>query len=294
MESTTVSFSVDAMPSTPVRRGRRGRSGLPAGQLSPPSVLAADFSFGPLYAPGEKWVGSLLEEYGPPATQTTVTWSTSYEVVQVAGRGTHLFVVLGRARDGELSVLERWDLTQPTGAPTVTLDQTSVVVGVSVATSPATPGFQGGTWIAPSERTAPAQPARTECYRGPLLGEDLALEVDPDGRFALVLARDQGKLYRVLLEEDAEPVVVLDDTAVPALAHVNGLQTFRHATWGRQVSGFIDAPGLARLILFDYDNDAVFDQVEAVSLATLNAMNLPADWVEDYTNYSGLFAPYDW
>jgi len=251
-------------------------------------------NFGPVFKPGEKWVGGLLKEYGEPTAKTTTTWSTSYTVDSVAGRGTQLLVVLGTAREGDVSILERWDLPPLTGAPTVTIAQAVIAVGVPVATPPVSVGFHGGMWIAPAQRATQPQPVRTECYRGPKLGEDLELEVDPDGRFALILARDHGTLYQIMLREGAEPVVVYDDTSVSSLGFVHGIQTFRHATLGRQVSGLIRAPGLATIIFYDYDNDGIFDSVDEVSLSVLNNMNLPEDWVEDYTNYSGVFAPTNW
>ncbi len=268
--------------------------GFAGGVRKPVSVLTMSLGFGVIYKPGEKWITGELDEYTDPVVTTTTKWTTSYDVQRVAGRGTHLLVVLGTARDGELTVIERWDLTPTAGTPTLSFTQATVAVGTPVSTPAPVSAYQGGSWILPASRPAPTAPTRTECYRGPLLGEDLEIEVDPDGRFVLVLARGQGKLYRVLLEEDTTPVVILDDSQSPSLGYADGLQTFRHFSQGRQVSALLKGSPLARLVLYDYDNDGEFDHHAEYSDAEEQTQGLPEAWVEDYTNYSGAFAPHQW
>jgi hypothetical protein len=283
--------------SAAVPRRRAKWSGSPGQPALVPLFLGTDFSFAALYRPGEKWVGARLTDYvegEAPGPRTEWNWTTSFDVLHVGGRGTDLLVVLGVARNGD-TILERWDIGLPAGAPTAALAPAAPVVGVAVAVPALQLGVQGGTPIPPAQRGAGPQPSRTEVYRGPSLGQDLEVEVDPNGRYALVLSRDGGALYRIVLAEGASADLILDSQSAPSLARVFGLDFYRHALLGQQVGGRIKggAP-LSRIVLGDLDNDGVFESVEELTLQECEYLGLPQAWVEDYVNYSGNFAPYDW
>ncbi len=58
----------------------------------------------------------------------------------------------------------------------------------------------------PVSRSQPGV-VRQELYRGSLDADLTDIEVDPEGRFAIVLASQQGKLYRI---EFTDPPTVTD------------------------------------------------------------------------------------
>ncbi|MBI1383015.1 MAG: hypothetical protein GC161_18245 [Planctomycetaceae bacterium] len=261
-------------------------------------MLIPGMAYGIGYKPGERWVEAETRERPDgsfPPVVSAVRHTTSYDVIEAKGRGTELAVVLGRARNGD-SILERWALTQPIGAWTATRTPAPPVVGVPVATASLDIAIQGGgSFLPPSQRTAPAPATRIEVYRGPSFGDDLELEVDPDGRFALILSRDQVKLWRVLLEENGEAVAVHDVASMPELQYMRRMQTFRHVAYGRQLRAKLHGHAtLTDVVFFDSNNDGVFEGHLFFTLQEFAQFGLPHDWAEDFTNYTGVGAPHQW
>lgn len=285
-------------PATLSAARHSGHGGRPSGHVCPPAVLIPAMAYGIGYKPGERWVEGETRERPDgsfPPIVSAVRYTTSYDVVEAKGRGTELAVVLGRARNGD-SIVERWTLTQPTGAWTATRDPAPPVVGVPVVSASLDIAIQGGgSFLPPSQRTAPAPATRIEAYRGPSLGDDLELEVDPDGRFALILSRDQVKLWRVMLEEDGEAVAVHDVATMPELQYMRRMEIFRHVTYGRQLRAKLHGHAtFSDVVFFDSNNDGVFEGHLFFTLQEFAQFGLPHDWAEDFTNYTGVGAPHQW
>lgn len=119
----------------------------------------------------------------------------------------------------------------------------------------------GGTYIEPSQRTCPPN-VRTEIYLGSQIGSIDGIEVDPEGRFVLVV--DGARVFQVPVQANAIPIeigIVQQTAAVGYL--MGGLTSAHHATEGRKYTLPADGPDWdSYLILHDYDNDGVFDAAD--------------------------------
>jgi hypothetical protein len=116
---------------------------------------------------------------------------------------------------------------------------------------------------APIGRASPP-PERLLVYQGTELGGIVSLAFDPEGRFVLVLGGDPGnrKLFRLLVEEESDPVGLYSDIVMQFVDH---LWVFNHVSgsriyvlWGQNE----DVSGLRAVVLVDADNDGIFDSRE--------------------------------
>lgn len=111
-------------------------------------------------------------------------------------------------------------------------------------------------------------------YRGTAIGRIRTLEPDPEGRFVLLLTRENPTLYRIGFLGGAvrPPTPELSQATMPYLASCGVVSVSQHATEGRHYNVY---PGNrwhadlstspSTIILRDPDNDGVFGPPEFVS-----------------------------
>lgn len=228
------------------------------------------------YTRGEKRL-SIERSERSPATgawhATRTVYTTDYRLEFVAARTTEEVYVFGLDRDGR-DVVERWRLTPPNGAWTITRGAALTPIGIDhLEAAPSVLSARGGAWTSPLQRPGGSE-ARERIYTGSAFGGVMYAAVDPDGRFLLVLDGDAGSLSRLELPDAPgqadDPTVVYEASSLPELGYMGCLAPRQEATMGRvyvMTTAGSDTPVTvdARLILVDVGNDGVFDGYLQVS-----------------------------
>jgi len=184
-------------------------------------------------------IGDLTDD---PITQQTIQVmyeeSTTFNITCTATNGRDEFFFAGLSPGGEV-VIERWRLRTKAGTRSF--------------------GGNGGP--------GPKVIKRTEIYRGPLSSPPVALEVDPEKRFLLLLAGVGSACTLYRMSYDGASVSVLkDSTSLPELPLMDTLNRFNHDSLGRiwELRGAGGASGTSIAILVDSDNDGVFEDPPVV------------------------------
>jgi hypothetical protein len=131
--------------------------------------------------------------------------------------------------------------------------------GYSVANS-----IVGGTFVAPGARQQ-IVPEREVIYRGTTMGHVRSMDVDPEGRFLLLLSYSTGTVYRFdLLTTPPQLNTAFEPTAIPHLTNVRSLWIGDFAQQGRKCTlSEIQHGKLPEVhhftILDDANNDGVFE-----------------------------------
>ncbi len=234
-----------------------------------------------------------------PGIHTAILDSqASFFPTSFASRGGNDFFVSGPpllsdSADGGFgagTVLERWSITAPVGGPYTIRTSSTAPIGTAAPLSNLSAQIPGGTYI-PAEQRGAARLRKAMLGYFPFTAR--SIEVDPEGRFVLLLSPTEAKLYRLdLVNYTGTPVVILDGAAQPSLDHAVNIYACRfHDQLKRYV---ITCSNGQKLILLDTENDGVFEAVEALSDTAYSASSLYSDYdgiAESYHNYSvvGLF-----
>ncbi len=224
----------------------------------------------------------------------SLTATTSFDIIDVDGRGFEELYVLGKARNGEY-LIERWILNSGPGS--YSANWSALVSGApsqvspgSLATSTPTVSLSsGGAYVSPPSRPAPSA-LREELYRGNLSTHLSEIEVDPEGRFAVLLDSTQGGLFRV---EFTDPAT----TAEVSLGLFSGLQLANSMQIRLDDSGYyqwiIDLDntitGWADVVLYqDANLDGWPENYALLSVTQYDASGIEQNWASTFVN-SGSF-----
>ena len=182
---------------------------------------------------------------------------------------------------GTGTVVERWTITAPLGAPYTIRTSSTAPIGTPAPLSTLSAQIPGGVYI-PAEQRGPAR------VRKSMLGYFAfsidGIDVDPEGRFLLMVSAAEAKLYRLdLAAYDGNPVVILDVTVQPALAFADGMSFSRFQDGLKKC--VINCSNGHQLVLHDDENDGLFESWELLTDAQYFSHPL-------YGNYSGMAENY--
>ena len=221
--------------------------------------------------------------------------SVPYLPRRFASRGGNEIYIAGpplSAEDGSPStgtVLEMWVITAPEGAPYATRAKRNEPIGTPAPLSTLEAHVQRGTYIVAEQRREPRIQKRALGYF-PFDVNDI--EVDPEGRYVLLVSRSEQKLYRLnLVGFTGVPEVILDGTAAPILLAANSVYVVRYQDQLKRY--VVSRPSGAKLVLCDSDNDGIFESSEYVDADAWRS-SIYGDYdniVENYRMYepTGLF-----
>ena len=225
-----------------------------------------------------------LEKY-----QSSQWHSVSFEIVTIVARTANELYIAGSAPNG-MDVIERWTITPVEGEFFADRAIAQTPIGTPAATAPTVVSASGGTFFPPASRAPQRQPSKSMIFTGADLGGIRSLAVDPDGRFVLVLAGSgPRRLYRIENEAGSSPVVLFDSSTDAFMAFADYIKVQEHATLGRAY--FLDslsgnAPGVFVTLLFDHDNDGIFDAWNSYTPESYAAAGFSGGvWTADYLNY---------
>lgn len=201
-------------------------------------------------------------------------YAVSYRVQFVTSRTPDELYVFGTERNGD-DVVEVWSLEAIDGAWTGVRPGSGTPIGVPVqGVTPVSLDIAGGQFVHPKGRTAPLA-GREELYSGPAFGGVLYAAVDPEKRFLLVLSADASQVHRLDLDGNSSPTVEFDASMVPLLEEMGSIVPRHEAILGRvyvmtpsRRSEDAHGPSVQsnmRIVLYDGDNDGVFDGLDALS-----------------------------
>jgi hypothetical protein len=207
----------------------------------------------------------------PAAPGTTVgtheasfSYSVPYLPQRFASRGGSEIYVAGPPLSGEDgspttgTVLELWVITPSDGAPYAVRAKQSEPIGTPAPLSTLEAHVQRGTYIVAEQRREPRIQKRALGY---FPFDVNGIEVDPEGRYVLLVSRSEQKLYRLnLVGFTGIPEVILDSVTAPILVAANSVYVVRYQD---QLKRYIlGDPSGANLVLCDADNDGIFESSE--------------------------------
>lgn len=225
--------------------------------------------------------------------------STSYAIQSMCSRTTTELYISGfpiidsgptlvpLQIDETVTIVERWTFTPRAGTPFTERSSSSVPLGTSAPLSSLIPKVQSGSYQIPDLRRPPRL-NRRELARLPL--SVYAIEVDPEGRYLLLLAPEQGGLYQLdLVDFTGTPELVVDSVTWPQVGSATSLLKARFQDGAKR---YVLGSGDGALIIKDSENDAIFESVEVVdSVEWTTQYSDDSTWAENYRSYEieGLF-----
>lgn len=246
-----------------------------------------------------------VEDLGGTESRDSFEASASFDIHGIASRGSPDLYLGGVADDGDI-VIEHWRLKPQGGEPVLERALNGALIrgtpgsgtagsvpaiGSPIASSTPYPYVEGGTAIPFPDRTSPRRLARNELYRGSVVQDIVAMNVDPEGRFLLFLG-DDDTLYRLTLDASRALEALYDSDDLWTLSRAEYLIRFQHVTEGRVwVLGFLpevssDGTGELQLdtLLIDADNDGLFDSTGIFEYDQLHAMGMISSdaWEDDF------------
>lgn len=225
-------------------------------------------------------------------TSSSEQYSTSFQINFVAARTPDELYVFGTRRNGD-DIVERWLLESADGSWIATRPLAGSPIGVPLPN----PGvlsvsLRGGDWVEPGERF-PLAEVREEIYVGTDFGGVLYATVDPEGRFLLVITPQSDKLFQLPIPQAGEsvvPALVYDDIILPDLAYMGCIEPREEQSSGRMyvmttANNELEPTIDRRLILFDPDNDGVFDSLLPVTHDQFKGLGLV--WTDTFLRPPG-------
>ena len=203
------------------------------------------------------------------------------DATDVAGGGVGL---------GSGTVLERWTITAPIGAPYTIRPASTVPIGTQAPLSSLSAQIPGGMYVPAEQRSAPRLRKTMLGYFGFSVS---SIEADPEGRYVLLLSPAESKVYRLdLVNYNGNPVVILDGTAQPCLAFAHDVYACRFQDQLKRY--VIGCSNGQNVVLRDSDNNGLFESAEILSDSAFYASPLYGNYdgiTESYHNYTvvGLF-----
>jgi hypothetical protein len=224
----------------------------------------------------------------PGEHEAVFNTDVSFLPLRYASRGANDLFVAGRpwvagessetpeSDLGSGTVVERWTITAPIGAPYTVRTGSTAPIGTAAPLSTLSAHIAGGVYI-PAEERGPVR------VRKVMLGYFAfsidGMDVDPEGRFLLMVSASEGRLYRLdLVAADGIPVVILDATTRPELALANGVLIRRFQDGLKKC---VVSFSTGALVLDDDQNDGLFETTEVLTDAQYDAHPM-------YGNYSGM------
>lgn len=217
----------------------------------------------------------------------------------IKGIRSHDMLIVGRypAPASQFTV-ERWSYRPSAGAYWVDRGlSTTVSLGTPVTTPPDVVKLVGGGWSSPSNRPALGPASRRLVYLGTDWSEVRTVCSDPDGRYALIVARAavgaKLKLYQLSLDITSgttSPVALFDEDQYPTLVNLDTLYARDVAPCGRVYCGSVAPPSSGpfadHIILQDANNDGtgfvVTEMSDAAYLSHAAVTNPDRSYPFDY------------
>jgi len=216
------------------------------------------------------------------ATDTHDRWTKTvtapYIVDAACARHGNEFWVVGHAPTGE-HIVERWDWSSLVGGYFTTLDRANTGVGVGVRTPELCVQIAGDTYIAPPARVGSPSVNRVVVHQGPALGEVRKIEVDPDGRYLMLLVRDASgvtSLMQMPATVGSTSVTLLTSATISDLSKTLSMTFGQHARDGRVL--VLSTAG-ETVWLKDEWNDGVFESSGHVDGPTFDTASPPHSWL---------------
>lgn len=204
-------------------------------------------------------------------------YSASFTIHFVSARTVNEFYIAGLSASGE-DVIEKWTIVPPRGYRQATRTTSTEPLGTPVPNPTTTSVFVAGDPVLFADRPR-LQPTvnREEIYRGHGFGGFRALSVDPDGRFLLVVADSDSTLRYVILNGTNQVLTAYNSTQISTLQRgLLFLIRFQHTMFGRvYVLYGLEGGGMSHTLLFDVENDGIFEQTEEMDYDTYMT-----DWAE--------------
>jgi len=163
-------------------------------------------------------------------TKTSYTSNVTFDPFVCASAGRDYFAFGGIDHSTNDIVIERWKLSPK----------------IAIPGTPPTKVF-----------------VRTQIYRANLGESPVALGIDPDKRFLLLLIDQPAtrQLYQMPMQASATPTLLYDAASQPVLSQAWALNPLQHAVLGRiwLVTGMTDTFNGETMILVDTNNDGLFE-----------------------------------
>lgn len=231
-----------------------------------------------------KWIES--DSSSPPQWYTSEVYeSTTYRVTACCGRaGGNILYVAGISPDGS-DVIERLNYGTRKGGYEVQIQSPAAQpIGTPMPAYSAQEALNGTTFAIPQTQHAPAR--RTVIYSGTAMGHVRSMDVDPEGRYLLVLGFWSGSVFQLdLTAPTITPAVLFSAAQLPQLAKARTLELCFHLTEGRKVeltesSGCVLPIDCKWMLLNDSNNDGVFE-----STVTLDRAAWLSSGYDEYSNW---------
>ncbi len=175
------------------------------------------------------------------------------KVVAVCARQSNELYVLGRVESGA-TVLERWSLGEPAGAPFLHFVRSGTHRGTPVPWRP----DEQIRWGISSEAAGPRTVAREEILRTQLGADAWWMQVDVDGRYVLVGTHEPELVVQLWIDGSGERVHLCDDRDAPGLGRTSSLNIGQHVEHGRVFWLHVADEAGTRCVFTDPDNDGVY------------------------------------
>lgn len=198
---------------------------------------------------------------GAWSEEFTIQVSFAYRLTCAAWREGGNDVYVAGLRDNGEAIVQRFQFPVRDGGYYLSSDQAPAGIGTPLAPYQAQQFLKGTTFRPPDDRSY-SNPARSRIM-GDEIGVIQAMEVDPYGRFLLLLTFNDSKLYRLDLSS-GELAFLYDDDDIPRMEDLN-VRGYRFGTGHAYVMGRRQATFSSdhppRTVLVDDDNDGVVDSV---------------------------------
>lgn len=223
--------------------------------------------------------------------------STTYRVTAACGlKGGEVIYVAGIAPNGA-DVIERFNYGVRVGGyriqPTSPAAQP---IGTAMAPYTAQEVLNGTSFVVPPSQHGPAR--RTLIYTGNAVEHVRAMDVDPEGRYLVLLGYKTPALHQIDLSATTiTPVKIFDATQIPHLPLVRTLRIRHHATYGRTIvlseqSGSLFPNDYKWTLVSDATNDGVFERKATLTTTAWAAAGFDQD--SNWSSYQNVGVLFNW
>ena len=244
-------------------------------------VISANMQVVIKWASGEREFTVMWRERSPSAASTTfwtkneTTISTTHRLTDIAYRAGGNEIYASGIRDSGRGVIEKFTF-QPrqNGLEVKTVPVVVEPIGTSTVDHSCEVVLNGASWSPPESWQSYGSPVRSQVM-GDQVGVVRSFDVDPYGRYMLVLAHETSKLYLVDMTVTPKTLELIGDPAVvPQLAQMENIVMLTMESGGHMAllhrflaSGELIVEGSGeedQVVLLDVTNDAQFETVMAV------------------------------
>lgn len=220
-----------------------------------------------------------------PSTGQLETWHlacrTAYDIRTSVSRHANELWVAGYQAATDAYIIERWRINADPGAYYSIKPAASSGIGTPIPLSTGSVAIKGGTYISVTPRTNSTQPNRSVQYMG--LHFNVSgirdIEVDPEGRFLLVMTKSPRNIYQIPLDGSSNATLLVTEALHPVLADAQVLQSYQNGTSGRAfVAGKHTFTGDAWLVIKDVHNDGIFDTFTTMTKSAYDSSFPTSSW----------------